>query len=332
MKPEETERLFIESLFKDSGLSKERIDVEKLTGDASTRRYFRVRQESESFVICLDDPTENNEKYSFEVVQEVFSNECIRVPEINYLDRNKGFIVEEDLGNTTFLEELGQAKSNEDVKNLYLPVMDELLKIHSIDFEKFKDAPFSNLKFDTAKLLDETRVTNANFIIKLLGVPSEDQGINLIDQSFNSICKYLDRGPWCVTHRDFHSRNIMMKNGKPVIIDFQDARLGIPQYDLVSLLEDCYFFVETEVKEELIKYYKSKSNLSLENFEKNYDFMAIQRLYKAIGSFSMIYNIRDDSRYLKFIGRSFERILSLLSKYDQYMELKLTLAKFYYAS
>jgi aminoglycoside/choline kinase family phosphotransferase len=332
MKPEETESLFIESLFKDSGLSKDKIEVEKLTGDASTRRYFRVKQENESFVICLDDPTEGDEKYSFEIVQEVFSDECIRVPEINYLDRKKGFIVEEDLGNITLLEELGQARNNEDVKNLYLPVMDELIKIHKINFLDYENAPFSKLKFDTAKLLDETRVTNANFLIKLLGASAEDQSINLVDQSFTSICKFLDKGPWCVTHRDFHSRNIMMKNDKPVVIDFQDARLGIPQYDLVSLLEDCYFFVENEVKEELIEYYKSKTDLSLENFEKNYDFMAIQRLYKAIGSFSYIYNVRGDSRYLKFIGRSFERILSLLSKYDQYMELKLTLAKIYYAS
>lgn len=332
MKPEETERLFIESLFKNSGLSSERPEVEKLTGDASTRRYFRLSVEDKTYVICLDDPIDENEKYTFEQVQEVFFNSNVRVPEICYLKREKGFIVEEDLGNITLLELLGQSKSKDEVLSMYLPVMDELLKIHKIDYNQHQDVSFSKMSFDHAKLLDETRITNQNFLVELLGADGEDTAINLVDQSFSQICKYLETGHWVVTHRDFHSRNIMIKDDKPVIIDFQDARLGIPQYDLVSLLEDCYFLVEEDVKKELISYYVKNCEIELDNFQKYYDFAAIQRLYKAIGSFSLIYNTRGDSRYLKFIGRSFERVLSLLSKYDQFQDLKLALAKIYYAS
>lgn len=332
MKPEETERLFIESLYKNSGLEEGKLEVEKLTGDASTRRYFRLNLESKSYVACLDNPIKSGEKYTFEEMQNVLSENNVRVPGIFYLNREKGFIVEEDLGNKTLLESLGQTRDKNEVRNLYYPVLDELIKIHSIDPGRYSDKTFANMRFDSAKLLDETRVTNLNFIIKLLKTSENASAINIIDQAFSGICKFLETGPWVVTHRDFHSRNIMMVEEKPVVIDFQDARLGLPQYDLVSLLEDCYFFVNKEVKADLLKYYIEKTSLDMDNFEKYYDLMAIQRLYKAIGSFSMIYNTRGDSRYLKFIGRAFETVLSKLSKYDQYVELKLTLAKIYYAS
>jgi len=332
MKPEETERLFIESLFKNSGLQDGEIKVDKLTGDASTRRYFRLATKSCSYVACLDNPIGNDEQYDFEEMQSVLKKSNVRVPEIFYLNREKGFILEEDLGNITLLEALGQTRNKDEKLELYYPVLDELIKIHGINPEEHKGACFTKLRFDTAKLLDETRVTNANFIIKLLKTDPNDPSINIIDQAFNGICKFLDTEPTVVTHRDFHSRNLMLVSGKPVVIDFQDARMGLPQYDLVSLLEDCYFFVNKEVKQELLKYYLSKSELKMENFEKYYDFMAIQRLYKAIGSFSLIYNTRGDSRYLKFIGRAFETVLAKLSRYEQLTDLKVTLAKIYYAS
>lgn len=332
MKPEETERLFIESLFKNSGISEQKPEVEKLTGDASTRRYFRLSVENKTYVVCLDDPIKNDEEYTFEQVQKVFFENKIRVPEICSINREKGFILEEDLGNLTLLEVLGQSRSKEEVYSLYTPVIDELLKIHKLDYKKYEHVSFSKLRFDHSKLHDETRITNQNFLVELLGISDADPLINIIDQSLSNICKFLDCGPWVVTHRDFHSRNIMVKNDKPVVIDFQDARLGLVQYDLVSLLEDCYFLVEDDVKNQLIEYYLQNCGLDLDNFEKYYDYMAIQRLYKAIGSFSLIYNTRGDSRYLKFIGRSFERVLSLLSKYEQLEDLKLSLAKIYYAS
>ncbi len=332
MKPEETERLFIESLFKSSGLQSGDLTVEKLTGDASTRRYFRLIDSSKSYVACLDNPIGKDDRYDFEEMQLVLKKSGVRVPDIFYLNREKGFILEEDLGNLTLLEALGQTRNKKEKLELYYPVLDELLKIHAISPSDHQNTCFTKLRFDTAKLLDETRVTNANFIIKLLKTNADDTSINIIDQAFTGICKFLDTEPMVVTHRDFHSRNVMLVDARPVIIDFQDARLGLPQYDLVSLLEDCYFFVNKEVKTELINYYLEKSKLKMDNFEKYYDYMAIQRLYKAIGSFSLIYNTRGDSRYLKFIGRAFETVLAKLSRYEQLTDLKVTLAKIYYAS
>lgn len=337
MKLEETERLFLEGLSKESRIFEKKFKIEKLTGDASTRRYYRayeIENEEKSYVLCLDDPIEEKDlKYSFERVHDLFEANGIRVPHLHYVNREKGFLVEEDLGNITLLEKLGQARTRDSLRKMYTDVLDELVKIHLIDRDAFPNSKVSDLKFDHKKLHDETRITNFNFLIKLLGASDEDPKINIIDQGMSTICKYLDKSEdFVIVHRDFHSRNIMIKNNLPIIIDFQDARLGLPVYDLVSLLEDCYFNIDEVLKKDLIGYYLKKLNLDIESFEKYYDLMTIQRLYKAIGSFSLIYDKRGDARYLKYIGRSFETIILKLSKYEEFLDLRLSLAKIYYAS
>jgi aminoglycoside/choline kinase family phosphotransferase len=128
----------------------------------------------------------------------------------------------------------------------------------------------------------------------------------------------------------------MCKDNEHVVIDFQDARMGIPQYDLVSLLEDCYYSLNLDNLNNLKRYYwenfikKNKKQTSYDEFLVLYDYMTIQRTFKAIGSFTYIYNLRNDERYLKYIGYSFEKLRKVLMKYDELKPLRLLLAKLYY--
>ena len=114
----------------------------------------------------------------------------------------------------------------------------------------------------------------------------------------------------------------MVKDGEYFLIDFQDARLGLPFYDLVSLLEDCYFPLSYSKRNVLINYYKENSTLlnsySREEFEYYYDLSAVQRIFKALGSFAFINETRQDDRYLKYIGVGVHRLLNILSKYDEF--------------
>ena len=123
-----------------------------------------------------------------------------------------------------------------------------------------------------------------------------------------------------LVHRDFHSRNLMIKSDELRMIDYQDSMLGTKLYDLVSLLEDTYFPLKHELKGELVEYFKSKIDLSdigVDNFDSLYDFNSIQRIYKALGSFAYIYHTRDDDRYLKYMGVGVNRLSNLLSNYSE---------------
>ena len=141
-----------------------------------------------------------------------------------------------------------------------------------------------------------------------------------------------------LTHRDFHSRNIMVKEKEFIMIDFQDARMGIPQYDLVSLLEDSYYDIMEENKKALIQYYFDSLSCEIHeqgNFLTFYDLykdMLLQRAIKAIGSFSYIYELRKDVRYIKYIGHTLEKIRKTMMDDERYTSLRLLLSKYYYES
>ena len=141
-----------------------------------------------------------------------------------------------------------------------------------------------------------------------------------------------------ITHRDFHSRNIMVQGDQFIFIDFQDARWGIPQYDLVSLLEDCYYELDDKNRETLKRYYYDNLDPAIhgqKNFQEFlclYEDMTIQRVFKAVGSFCYIYNWRKDERYLKYIGFAMEKIRKVMMDNPKYIDLKKKLFQHYYAN
>jgi len=131
---------------------------------------------------------------------------------------------------------------------------------------------------------------------------------------YMDISQKLASQPKVICHRDFHSRNVMLKKGQAVLIDFQDARLGPAVYDLVSLLWDSYVDLKPEIQQDLLLYYCNRfpyfSQIagSKGEFMENLNLQIIQRCYKACGSFSSFKNTRNDERYLKYIPGTLEQI------------------------
>jgi aminoglycoside/choline kinase family phosphotransferase len=342
VKPEQSEYLYVETLFKNSFSGSrtqiKTVQVSKMTGDASTRRYYRVTVEDdqEAYVVCLDHPSGEAEN-NFTSIQKILAENGCQVPRIFDQRLEKGYLLEEDLGNRTFLTEVALCRTADEEFDYYQRALDELIKIQSIDPSRYPKAAFNSYSFDTKKLMQEVRLTHEFFLQGYLNVEVTPVDAKILEEHFAEICRELSSRKMVLTHRDYHSRNIMMKNDHLHVIDFQDARLGIPQYDLVSLLEDCYYKVAASSKEKLKDYYwthfmqKDYGAQTREEFEHYYDYMAIQRIYKAIGSFAYIYQTRSDTRYLKYIGVAFERLRHLLLK-KNYVSLSQTLSTYYYDS
>ncbi len=340
MKPEMSERLFIEDLFrqsvKDNKIEIEKIEsIERLTGDASTRRYYRVFCTKISYVVCLDNPSQDDN--DFVKKQNFFHREKIRVPLVLDSNPSKGYILEEDLGDQTLIQEMVNIESLSQEFDIYKKIIDELIKIHKTSPQKIEDSQLFNLKFDFTKYMEEIDFSLRYFYKKFLKI-KELAPISKLNTEFEKICREISSRSMVLTHRDFHSRNIMVKNGELIIIDFQDARMGIPQYDLASLLDDCYYELNMENKEKLLLYYydemkdKLEDQSSFEEFKRLYDLVAIQRVFKAIGSFSYIFEHRKDERYVKYIGFAMEKIKKIMLANPDYNELRKTLFGSYYAS
>ncbi len=342
MKPELSERLFIEELFSHSveelKLENHEINhIEKLTGDASTRRYYRVFCKNISYVVCLDNPSDTIEENSFLRVQSFLFEKGIRVPKIIHTNISKGYILEEDLGDITLLNHLAKIDSLETEFNLYKKVINELITLHTLSISEVEKPNIFDLKFDSEKLNFEIEFSVKYFLGHFLGV--EDKSIKEdVIQLFKPICENLASHDMVLTHRDFHSRNVMVLEDDLVMIDFQDARWGIPQYDLASLLDDCYYSLSRENQYKLLKHYyenvdeKVHNQGSFEEFKSLYEEMALQRVFKAIGSFSYIYHNRKDERYVKYIGFAMEKLKTYMVKNPKFNELRKTLFSIYYAS
>ena len=291
-------------------------DLIELTGDASSRKYYRFFHSGKSYVACLASPFQSERDSDFYVIQKLMDSSGIKVPQIFSLKPTEGFYLEEDLGDSTLVSYLGSDVDNHVSLEKYKNVLDILIKLQSIPTA---ETIVGERSFDQKKFEEESNLSIEYFLSSYLKAPEEDTCNRLFRDEISHMNKTLGENPLKVfSHRDLHSRNIMVKDEALYLIDFQDARLGLPFYDLVSLLEDCYYPLKQDEREVLIRYYKNKSpllkDMSEKEFEYWYNLSAIQRLFKALGSFTYINVTRSDDRYLKYVGVGVGRLLALLEK------------------
>lgn len=342
MKLELSEKLFIEDLFKKSESQHSNLrgtvldDITALAGDASTRRYYRLTTSKDTYVACLDHPSEDEFNYFVEV-QKFLESKKMRVPKILDTSLDRGYILQEDLGDKTLLQHLASLGSVKEELNIYKKIIDELLKLHHIPADELVQNSLFDRSFNFEKYMDEIEFTYKFFFERFLKVDDENVKKDFLS-FYEPVCRRLAREKMVLTHRDFHSRNVMVKNNEFIMIDFQDARMGIPQYDLVSLLEDSYYDLMGENKKNLIQYYYDSLDCDVHgqgnflNFYDLYKDMLLQRAIKAIGSFSYIYELRKDVRYIKYIGYTLEKIRKTMMDDERYTSLRLLLSKYYYES
>lgn len=325
------------------------LSVEALPGDASTRQYFRIKTENQNFIVMVTEPfTKETKTFPFLVLQKHLYSAGVDVPAVYEVDPEKGMILLEDLGDTTFLKKLQIVSNTELERHLYERAIDALIhfQVFASPLHKPSDLEAYRLAFDLEKLMWEVQFTVEHFYEGYLKRKIKPIDRKILIQDFSKICELLAKEPRVFTHRDYHSRNIMVLPGKIrkkklrterfVMIDFQDARMGPVQYDLASLLKDSYYQIDETQVDRLIDYYiarweaETDEALDRNKFRFVFDHMAIQRNFKAIGSFASFYMLRGNPSYLKFIGNTFENIRRTLLKYPELSNLREVLYHYYY--
>jgi len=128
-------------------------------------------------------------------------------------------------------------------------------------------------------------------------------------------------------HRDYHSQNLIKFNKKIGIIDSQDALIGNPAYDLVSLIDDPRIKTSRKLKNKIYKYYLKKSPLinkhNLNKFHEDFNTLSIQRSLKIIGIFSRLHRRDKKKKYLKFIPYTWQLLEERMNYKKLYMLKKI---------
>jgi N-acetylmuramate 1-kinase len=320
--------------------SADNVSISKVTGDASTRAYFRAKADDGSVIIALynapfDERVPAVERLAAAEAQNpaarltFASDPCAHI-ETTSLFREAGLPVPRVVASSgedhaMFIEDVGDVRlqdwlvgrSEEELKEAYRRAVAMIVKIQ----EATKQATGANsicsaLAFDEAKLKWELGFFFANYINKYLGLKLDAATANAVNQDFKALCSELAGRPRVLTHRDYHARNLMMHIDQLYIIDQQDARMGPASYDVASLLRDPYAAIDLHIAEEMTELFiemKAASSVpleSLEEFRQELHLMTVQRMLKAIGTYAYQAAVVKNQIYVSYIEPAAKAVLA----------------------
>lgn len=315
------------------------VRTERLAGDASDREYTRLFIEpptelgSTLIVMLMAEPPGTGE-IPFVNVHRHMRARSLPVPEILHVDALRGVILLEDVGDQT-LQASPVCSDGSDRKSLYRQAI-ELLARMQVDCTRQSEhaCVAFDLAFDVEKLMWELDFFLEHTLDGLRRLKIKGNDRIAIRGAFERLCKVLATEPRFFTHRDFHSRNLMVRKEGLKILDFQDARMGPLQYDLASLLRDSYVELDERFVDWGVETYLDtiepllESRLEAEHFRRIFDLMSVQRNMKAVGTFAYQAVARGIDRYLEYIPGTLSKVRLNLEKYAELDPLREVLSKY----
>jgi aminoglycoside/choline kinase family phosphotransferase len=320
-------------------------DLTPLAGDASNRRYYRaaVAGGPPHSVIVMQLAEPEGFKQSEEAVSGTvhqiselpfvnimthLAGAKVSVPALHYYDQSAGLLYLEDFGDVTLAEAVRHADASS-VESRYKQAIRVLvqMQINATTPENSGCVAFHR-RFDAALLMWEFEHFLEYGIVARNGTPLPDDDATAIRREFEDIAELLAGQPRVFTHRDYHSRNLMVDGVRLGVIDFQDALMGPATYDLASLVRDAYIQLDEALVDDLVEYYLDQlaerrvvwTNRAV--FRRLLDFTSIQRNLKAAGRFVYIDRVKGNPKFLADIPRVLSYVKRNLMKYQELETLR----------
>ena len=255
----------------------------------SGRNIIRLSTPQQSAIGILYNVREENA--AFLEFSRHFRRHGLSVPEIYAEDLNRGAYLEEDLGDTTLFEFLSKNRTGENIApqavEAYRKVVAELPRFQ---IEAGRDLNYKLCyprgSFDRQSISWDLNYFKYYFL-RLAGIPFNEQAL---EDDFDSLTNFLLTAN-CdyFLYRDFQSRNVLLKEGRPFFVDYQGGRKGALQYDIASLLYDAKADLPPELRQQLLDFYIEKVGgfieLSREAFLHHYYSYVYVRILQALGAY-----------------------------------------------
>lgn len=322
----------------------EELSWEPLPGDASARRYVRLKGSASgrSLVAMLLDG--ERARFSEEAMsgpepgelpflnmQRALQAAGLPVPEVVASDVDAGVVLLEDLGDLTLARAVRGA-GRQQLRRHYRQAV-ELL----VDWQARTGGPgpecIARQRAFTQELL---RWELDHFLEYLVGEQRGQQlqgeAARVVSESFDRLAQEIASWPRVLVHRDFQSRNIMLAPRGPVLIDFQDALMGPAVYDLVALLRDSYLVLADDLLDELLAYYlrlcaaRGLERPGAESWRRQFDLQTVQRKLKDAGRFVFIERVKHNPDFLPFIAPSLAYARQAFERLPEYRPCREALA------
>ena len=276
-------------------------DMISVKNDASFRRYYRIKNKN---LIVMDAPPDKGESIEqFRIVADIIHTFNLSAPQIESFDTKNGFMLLEDFGQTSFSNILNKDNESE----LYKKAIEVLIEINRQS--KSKEKKLGTLKSYSIDLLVNESLLFIDWYLekrngKSVSSIQKKEFIQILNDFYNNIKPHLST----LVLRDYHVDNLFYLNNQKSLkqvglIDFQDAVIGSPLYDLASLLEDVRRPLQRNLQKKLLEFYINAINTNVEDAEQEMRFFSIQRNLKILGIFCRL-SIRDKKdNYLKYLPK-----------------------------
>ncbi|MGC9238326.1 MAG: aminoglycoside phosphotransferase family protein [Acidithiobacillus sp.] len=285
-----------------SWLAQERLDapIEALRGDASARRYWRLRG-----AILAEFPPED-ELLPFLRVQYRWQRAGLPVPRILAVQPRLGLILQEDLGDEDLKARLDRGAP---VAASMEAALDLVLRLAAAGRGQWGRPALP--VYDRARLDGELQLFRDWYLPCQQERPLSSAAAKALDDLFATLVARALAQPRVWVHRDFHARNILMhpRTGELTLIDFQDAVEGPWTYDLASLLWDRYWDWGPQQRAAWIESYRQRladcgfAPPPPTSFAEQVQSMALQRNLKILGIFCRLARRDGKEHYLEFLPR-----------------------------
>jgi N-acetylmuramate 1-kinase len=322
--------------------------------DASFRRYFRVTKANGASAIVMDAPPALEDTRPFVNVLTLLANGGVCVPRLIASDVERGFLLLDDLGRTTYLSALNALDGDDNIARnaLFHDAIDTLVRLQQIDHSKTE----TKLGHYHAKLLRrEIDLFPDWYLAKHLQLELTDGEKLGLERVYAALIASAIAQPTVLCHRDYMPRNLMAMNDdaanpgaesrtnpgaesrtnpgaesrtNPGVLDFQDAVVGPISYDIASLMRDAFIsWEEPQVIDWTIRYWERAKKAGLpvrEDFAEFYremEWMGLQRHLKIMGIFARI-NYRDGKpKYLADTPRFVGYVRAVAQRYEVFTPL-----------
>lgn len=272
-----------------------------LPGDASARRYYRLQGRGR---MLMEDRLDPLGFAGFIKIARHLADLGLSAPQVYRADPATGLALIEDFGTRTYSVQL---EAGRDEADLYALAIDALLHLHHQPEAADVDVP----DYDLATLLDELSIFSQGFAPAM----RPDIDVTMFDEAFRALWQAplasLEKGVRTLVLRDFHVDNLMELDRREGLrrcglLDFQDAVVGLPEYDLVSLLQDARRDLAPGLEQAMLERYIASAPVAAggrAEILRRYHLMGAQRHTRIAGVFLRL-NLRDGKPgYLRFLPR-----------------------------
>lgn len=281
-----------------------------LAGDASFRRYIRIRKNGKPAML-MDAPPDKENTAAFLAIAEHLLSHGYSAPAIMAHDVASGLMLLEDMGDDSFTAVLRRQPETE--RELYQAAIDLLAKWHTKQPPLADAAQLALPRYDHHALMREAQLFADWYLPQAVG---KEKAAALGTEYMGLWARLLSSAPLAATHfvhRDYHADNLLWlpgreENRRVGVLDFQDALYGDPAYDVVSLLEDARRDVPEALAGEMLARYLGATGIPRQQFDLAYHVLGAQRNSKIVGIFARLAARDGKYQYLNYLPRVWKHL------------------------